>query len=498
MTTSEVAENALDERQPIVELVSILKGSISSETNIRDVLSSELTSYTDSLTVNNNGDTINDLITGINSQTSITTINTALSNSYTDVSYPKQYDWGVTYNKVVNGNAYGIGIDPSGRYLAYTKIQTEPNRGKIVGIIYDLSNNVEVTSIPNVVNDTSGELFDLTMNDKYVVVGTSIAKTSQTSFANGKGYVRVYKRTGETWVSMIDISGTSSGDGFGYGLGLNGDNLIVSAFKSSLYDDASGVTRIYELNSSSNTATQVVDDIKGEPGKSLGANDGTAISSKYAVVGSSKSIKSESGINYSSGKAIVYKKGTNGRWTFMEIIYPETKYLNGAKGHFNTDGSPKDPSSVTLSFGFSTSITDEYLAIGAYYYSDVSGSLIKSRTGYVSLYKINADETKWEYITTFVGEYANGGYGYDIKLTKDFLFVSALDYKKASKLNGIVYVYEKGPYNAWGFKNKLINPLTTPPLSLTSSFGYKMDTNGEYFAVTDSVQNVYVYKKTEL
>jgi hypothetical protein len=59
-----------------------------------------------------------------------------------------------------------------------------------------------------------------------------------------------------------------------------------------------------------------------------------------------------------------------------------------------------------------------------------------------------------------------------------------------------VYVYEKGPYNAWGFKNKLINPLTTS--ALLSSFGYKMDMNGEYLAVTDGIKNVYLYKKTEI
>lgn len=495
MSTSEVAENTLDERQPIVELVNILKGSTSTEPTIRGVLSSELTSYTDSLTVNNNGDTINNLINGINSESSITNINNSLTTSYTNVSYPKQYDWVLTKNIVVDNSAYGVGIDPSGRYLAHTRDQRIPNNGKIVGIIYDLSNNSEV-AIPNVTNDTSGELFDLTMNDKYVVVGTNATKTSQTSFAQGKGYVRVYKRTGETWASMIDISGTISGDSFGYGLGLNGDNLIVSAYRSSLYNDASGVTRIYELNSSTNTATQVVADIVGEPGSFLGANDGTAISSKYAVIGSSRSKKVESNTNYSSGKALVYKKGNNGSWTLMQTIYPETKYLNGEKGHFNTDGSVKDPSSAHLTFGFSTSITDEYLAIGAYFYSDVSGSLIKSKTGYVSLYKINAAETNWDYITTFVGEHANGNYGYDIKLTKDFLFVSALNYKNATNVYGMVYVYEKGPYNAWGFKNKLINPLTTS--TLTSSFGYKMDMNGEYLAVADGLKNFYLYKKTEL
>ena len=489
------AVGSLDERQPIIELIDIIINA--GETNqrtIRGIIASDLSTYSETLTINNSNETISDLITDINNTLTIDDVSTVLSQTYVNVTYPKQYNW--TLEKTISTDTdspYGVGIDPSGRYLTYTK-----GAGK--AIILDLSNNNEVL-IVRISQDSSGEFFDSTMNHKYVVIGTSSAPSSLNSYANGKGYVRVYKKSNETWVSMIDISGTAYGDAFGYGLGINGDTLIVSAYRSNKYADLSGVTTIYNLDSSNNTAT-VVKEITKPGTKLLGVNDGTAISSKYAVVGCADISTNVDGgaTEYKTGLAIVYKKNNIGNWELMTEIKPETKYINGEKGHFNANGTIKDPSSATPNFGFSASITDTHLAIGAYNYSDVSGDIIKSKVGSVSLYKINDAET-WDYVTTFVGDVSTGNYGYDIKLTDNFLFVSSVGYKVKNddtKIFGVIYVYEKGPYNSWAFKNKLENPLESIDQNRNSKFGYKMDIKDDYLVVTDSYRYVYLYKKNEI
>jgi hypothetical protein len=98
------------------------------------------------------------------------------------------------------------------------------------------------------------------------------------------GHVRVLQYTGGSWVQMgADLDGEASGDYFGTSVALSGDGLTL-VVGATLNDGASadaGHIRIYQY--SSNSWSQLGDDIEGE-----GAGDyfgvSTAVSSNGAIV----------------------------------------------------------------------------------------------------------------------------------------------------------------------------------------------------------------------
>jgi hypothetical protein len=121
MTTNEILANTLDEREPIIELVdTITRQQVNPQQNIGGLLISGLSSYANTLTVSNNGQTLTDTITSINTATTTQSLNTILSSVYSETTYPKQYDWDLIKTIDVSNSAYGIGVDTSGRYISYT------------------------------------------------------------------------------------------------------------------------------------------------------------------------------------------------------------------------------------------------------------------------------------------------------------------------------------------------------------------------------------------
>ena len=412
-------------------------------------------------------------------------VSNTLQTTYANVDYPKQYNLDLIHDISLSSlqSPYGIAIDTTGRFLTYSK-------GTLGFKIKDLSNNTILLDVSANTDASGSQLgFDLTMNDQFVVVGSN-RSASNSSFA-GKGYCQIYKKieSNPYWQYMTTISGETANDEFSFGMSLYNDELMVSS-RNRNYADVSGQVQIFKLNAGSNSHTKIFD-ISGESERSiLGANNGCSIYENYAVIGSCRAKYN----NISCGKAIVLKK-LGGTWSKMTDIFPPTKYLTGVKGHYNSNGTIKDLSNTSqMLFGFSVGITNTHLAVGGYYYSDMSGStVLKSRCGAVFLYELSGNS--WDYLTTFIGDEVKGSYGYDIQLTDDFLVVSAFESGKNTAV-GSVYIYERGPYNTWGFKKKIINPLLKQPGY--STFGYKIDLKTDYLAVTDSYSEMYVYKKNEI
>jgi hypothetical protein len=491
-TTYEIEQNIYDERNPITELANALTtGNANNGIGGLITTNTSFTKYTNNQPLNNGGTTVSQLITEMSTSQTINAVSTTLQTTYTDVEYPKQYNLDLIHTISVPPlqSPYGIAIDTTGRFLTYSK-------GVDGFKIKDLSNNAILLDIPGNRITTGSQLgFDLTMNDQFVIVGSNMSSTSTSEFA-GKGYCQIYKKTQAPsyWEYMTTISGETVKDQFGFGMSIYNDELMVSS-NARNYADVSGQVQIFKLNADTDGYSRIFD-ISGESERSsLGANNGCSIYENYAVIGSSRA-KYNQNNNISCGKAIVLKK-VSGTWSKMTDIFPPSKYVTGEKGNFNNDGTLRDPSGSSqykIAFGFSVGITNQYLAVGGFFYSDMSGStVLKSCCGAVFLYKLSGNS--WEYLTIFVGDEIKGNYGYDIQITDDFLVVSAFESGKNTAV-GSVYIYERGPYDTWGFKKKIRNPLLGQNLS--SSFGYKIDLKTDYLAVTDSNNKMYVYKKNEI
>lgn len=492
-TTYEIEQNTYDERNPITELVSTLSSvnqfNLPSISGLLTSANAGFTKYTDNLTINTNDQTVSDLISNLSNSNNITSVNNVLQTAYQSVEYPKQYD--LQLIKDISGFvSYGVTIDSTGQFVAYSN-------GANGGFIRDLSND---TVVLNIVNPSGSELgFDMTGNDQFIVAGSRLSSAG--SQYNQKGHVQIYKRIQSPpyWALMTAISGETIKDSFGgSGLSIYNNELMVASFQRS-YSDVSGQVQIFSLNASNDTFTKIFD-ISGDiPRSSLGANNGCSIYENYAAIGSYNSGYLVKNSPIKCGKVIVLKK-VGGNWTRMVDVYPPEKYVIGEKGHYNNDGTMKDPSGLNMVFGFSVGITNTHLAIGGYFYSDMSGNtVLKSRCGAVFLYELSGNS--WEYVTTFLGDDIRGNYGYDIQLSTDFLVVGALNTNSnivGNKYCGAVYIYEKGPYGTWGFKNKLNHPMLGGTTGSNKTFGYKVDLKENNLVVTDGGNSVYVYKKTEV
>ena len=494
-TTYEIEQNTYDERYPITELVTALSSNeLGPHSSISGLLTSEsaFTQYTDNLTIGNQSDqTVSSLISSLSdaNTNTITLANNVLQTAYQGVEYPKQYD--LQLIKDISGfTGYGVTIDTSGQFVAYSD-------GANGGFIRDLSSD---TVVLNIVNPPGSQLgFDMTGNDDFIVAGSTFS--SEGSQYNQKGHVQIYKRIESSpyWEYMTAISGETIKDGFGFGMSIYDNELMVSSRNKS-YSDVSGQVQIFSLNANNNTFSRIFD-ISGDiPRSFLGGNNGCSIYANYAAIASIRSGYVSESSPIKCGKVIVLKK-TDGTWSRTANVYPPAKYVTGEKGHYNTDGTKKDPSGNEMTFGFSVGITNTHLAVGGYYYSDMSGNtVLKNRCGAVFLYELSGNSC--EYVTTFLGDDARGDYGYDIQLSNDFLVVGANNTNSNVANNiyhGSVYIYEKGPYNTWGFKKKLVHPLFGNQNSGTNrTFGYKVDLKENNLVVTDGVNNVYIYKKVEI
>ena len=494
-TTYEIELNIYDERNPITELANALTtGNANNGIGGLITTNTSFTKYTNNQPINNGGTTVSTLINSLSTAQTINAVSETLQTTYAAVEYPKQYNLDLihTISVPLAQSPYGIAIDTTGRFLTYSK-------GVDGFKIQDLSNNAILLDISGNRITTGSQLgFDLTMNDKFVIVGSNMSGISTSEFA-GKGYCQIYKKTQANpyWEYMTTISGETVNDKFGFGMSIYNDELMVSS-NARNYADVSGQVQIFKLNADTNGYSRIFD-ISGESERSaLGANNGCSIYENYAVIGSSRA-KYDQNNNISCGKAIVLKK-VSGTWSKMADVFPPSKYVTGEKGNFNNDGTLKDPSGSSqykIAFGFSVGITNQYLAVGGFFYSDMSGStVLKSCCGAVFLYKLSGNF--WEYLTIFVGDEIKGNYGYDIQITDDFLVVSAVETNTTSSARavGSVYIYERGPYDTWGFKKKIRNPLLGQ--NSISTFGYKIDLKTDYLAVTDSNSKMYVYKKNEI
>jgi len=488
-STYEIEYNTYDERYPITELATKL-ATTGTSTSIGGLLTSDntFTKYTNNLTINTNDQTVSNLISTLSNVNTTNSVNSLLQTAYQSVEYPKQYD--LQLIKDISGfQSYGVSIDTTGRFVTHSKSANG-------FYVRDLSSDQVIVDVSGISGSQLG--FDLTGNDQFIVAASN--RSSVTGPFAGKGYVEIHKRVQNSpfWQYMTTISGETPGDEFGFGMSIHNNELMVSSMNRS-YSDVSGQVQIFSLDASNNTFTRIFD-ISGDLVRSLfGANNGCSINAQYAAIGSVRA-KYDLNNSIACGKLTVLKK-TSGTWGKMIDVYPPEKYVTGEKGHYNSNGTIKDPSGSAMSFGFSVGITDTHLAVGGYYYSDMSGNtVLKNRCGAVFLYELSGNS--WEYVTTFLGDDARGDYGYDIQINDDFLVVGAnkTNSNVANNIySGSVYIYEKGPYNTWGFKKKLQHPLFgNQSNGIIRRFGYKVDLKSDYLVVTDGVNNVYIYKKVEI
>ncbi len=415
-------------------------------------------------------------------QTTITNGNTASgdnSNSNSGAVYVYKRTGSLwaqeAYIKAVNnevGDVFGRSTSLSGDTLAVGAYGEDSNQTTITnGAIASLDNsNLNSGAVYlykrtgsmwaqeayiKAVNNDAGDNFgqSTSLSGDTLAVGTASENSNQTTITNGttasgnnsnpvSGAVYVYKRTGNSWVQEAYIKAVNNDewDGFGSGTSLSGDTLAVGAFGESSNqttitngatasgnnsNSASGAVYVYKRTGSLWAQEAYIKAVNNDGEDHFGYS--TSLSGDTLAVGAyfedsnqttitNGTTASGNNSNSASGAVYLYKR-TGSLWAQEAYI----KAVNNDAG----DG-----------FGFSTSLSGDTLAVGAFGESSnqttitngatASGNNSNSARGAVYLYKRTGSLWVQEAYIKAVNNDAADYFGYSTSLSGDTLAVGAI------------------------------------------------------------------------
>jgi cytoskeletal protein CcmA (bactofilin family) len=323
------------------------------------------------------------------------------------------------------------------------------------------------------------------MNDD----GTIVAGSSKHSYGEGNdnhGVVKVYQYTDGSWNQLgQSIFGVNSGDAQ-KACALNGSGYILTV-GSGIHNSYSGMARVFEYNSGSNTWVQLGSTINGTS-EQLGHSIDINYSGDTIIV-------SGEGYNNRTGRYKIYKY-SGGSWSLLgnEILGLSENEANAAVCTINDAGTIVAIGMILSNSGTGAARIYKYNAstnawdkigqdllgpsINSYYGSSValnsSGSIIViggynyvksgvsgSRHGLTEVFEYNEDTNNWNQLgSTIYGTADQDGVGYRVNInnTGDIMVIgSLLSTNAATHLGaGDVSIY-RYVNNAWALVGSQIS-----------------------------------------
>ena len=304
--------------------------------------------------------------------------------------------------------------------------------------LYELNgmNWVETKFIASDVQQFDYYGISVAIDGSRIVIGAP--KEDTNAFNAGAAYV--YDWNGSSWVeTKLMASDGGIGDHFGISVDIDGDRIIVGAYLNEISGNDTGAAYIYDWNGSTWVETKLAAS-DGEHSDMFGVS--VSIDNNRAIVGAHLSDDN----NSQSGSAYIYD------WDGMNWV--ETKLTA-------SDASGGDH------FGFSVSVDDDRLAIGApHYYGNSSAS--------GGTYIYDWDGMSWiETILLPSDGYNTDRFGYAVSVDSDRVAVGSPMDDDNGGSSGSVYVYD------W-------NGSTWTETKVTASDGANADKLGSSISVNGS------------
>ena len=314
----------------------------------------------------------------------------------------------------------------------------------------DLQQITKVT--PNVRSASDRFGFSTAIDGDYAMIGAHLEDedASDGSFVLNAGAAYIFKRSFCKWnpIQKLVASDRDEDDQFGSQVAMLGDYAFVSTYLEDEDENGdnpildAGAVYVFKNNNGIWVQTQklVAPDRSEEDffGYSL------SVSGDYLVVGAYREDEDANGLNtlFSAGSAYVYKN-ENGTWNFMQKIVPNDR-------------------GIVEQFGFSVSIKDDLIAVGAYQdREDENEQNPMNASGSVYLFYFNG--IQWDQIQKICSPERTPGnnFGYNIQISENELFVGvpreARDITGSNPMpfTGAVYRFEKIS-GTWVFAQKMI------------------------------------------
>ena len=326
--------------------------------------------------------------------------------------------------------ASATSIASSGEYTVVGISSVNSNRG--VAYLYKKSTNGYLKQIAKIiaVDGASNDYFgsSVAISGDYIAVGAS----GDDDEGYNSGSVYIFKRVSDTNVTKIDkitASDGSSTEYFGDTIAMSEDYITVGVFNDSDNGSYSGSAYVFK-RVSDNNVTQIKKLTASDAAYNDRFGSSISISGKYIVVGAYGN--DDNGSN--SGSAYVFKIGTDTNITQVEKLTAN-------------DGAENDQ------FGFSVSISGDYISVGAIYDDNDLGS----NAGSAYIFKMLTDNSIIEIAKLVASDgYYHDYLGKSVSIDGEYIVVSSQDYRNNYK--GASYLYKIDNEDAITELKKLVAP----------------------------------------
>jgi len=297
--------------------------------------------------------------------------------------------------------------------------------------------------VPTDVGDLSSDRFGtaVAISGDTIAVGTTFDDTASSS----AGAVYIFQQDFggvDQWgeVTKITHSLANSNDNFGNSVAIDGDTLVVGAFRDDDAGGESGTAVVFErdLGGTDNWGERItLQALDAASDDEFGTS--VAISGDTIVVGSPQD-DDNGGF---SGSAYVFERNLGGT-----DFWGEAKKLIGSTTNFSDR------------FGRSVSIDVDSIAVGAYNASGGEAFIFERNEG-------GADN--WGEVAMIDGPSGSSSFGWSVDVENDSLVVA--DYARTS-FTGIAFLFERdqGGVDQWG----LVRQMEAPDGTSQAQFGYSV------------------------
>ena len=305
----------------------------------------------------------------------------------------------------------------------------------------------------------------IAVSGDYTVVGAS----NEDSTAENSGAVYLYKKNslGElTQIAKLKADDAEENDYFGYSVAIDGDYIVVGAYKEDTNENNAGSVYIFKRKSDDTNDTKQIAKIQADsPQEDAKFGNAVSISGRYIAVGSSyDNFDTED----DAGSVYLFKRNSDSKDDVSQIAQ-----LN-ASNYGKEDW-----------FGHSVAIDGDYIIVGAYG-EDTKGD----NAGAIYLFKRNSDDDDdTKQIAMIVINHAHDFdyLGYSVAISGNYILTATHGDDSSAENAGMAYLFERKSDDEDDVK--LISKFEAKEPHPYDYFGRSVSMNGVYMLIGASYED---------
>ena len=372
---------------------------------------------------------------------------------------------------------FGQSIAMDGKYVVVGAPGNSEEGGVGSVYLFTKANDDSLVNIAQLQADDSATVDNfgnaVAISGDYIVVGA----VEDDSEGNNVGSAYLFKKSQNDnsiiQIAKIEASDFEAGDKFGHSVAIDGDYILIGALDEDTNGTDAGSVYLFKLLSDQSTVEEIAkiqaNDI--QTGDKFGTS--VSISGNYIAVGAKYGDTNDS---LDTGAAYIFKIDED-KSTVDQI---------GKLSH--------DELSTEDYFGYSVSIDQEYIVVGAY-----GSDRQKSDAGAAYLYKISSDDSNITLVDKIYAynPSADDNFGKSVSIDGDYIVIGSDDEDSHAIDAGSAYVYKKTDDDNLSFVVKL----QASDLKANDHFGNQVSLSGDtvlvgsygIFDKADTAGSVYLY-----